>query len=77
MKDPPPQKSQWREVREATNHSLVVSFLGEGGKNLVTANATYSPMSEELLAVLNSLFGPRRCALFGADQMRCSVEVAH
>jgi hypothetical protein len=56
------------KVREATNHSLVVSFLGEGGKNLVTANATYSPMSEELLAVLNSLFGTFSANLWSAEE---------
>merc|ERR1719375_2182422 len=50
------------------NHSLVVSFLGEGGKNLVTANATYSPMSEELLAVLNSLFGTFSANLWSAEE---------
>merc|ERR1719174_3169319 len=56
------------KVKAATNHSLVVSFLGEGGKNLVTANATYSPMSEELLAVLNSLFGTFSANLWSAEE---------
>merc|ERR1719235_204009 len=45
------------KVSEATNHSLVMNFLEEGGKNLVQANATYDPMSEKLLEVLQSLYG--------------------
>jgi hypothetical protein len=56
------------KVKEATNHSLVVSFLEEGGKNLVRANATYSPMSEKLLGVLQSLYGTFSANLWTAEE---------
>jgi hypothetical protein len=57
-----------QKVREATNHSLVVSFLEEDGKNLVQANAKYSPMSEKLLGVLQSLYGTFSANLWSAEE---------
>merc|ERR1719324_2240173 len=56
------------KVREATNHSLVVSFLEEDGKNLVRANATYAPMSEKILGVLQSLYGTFSANLWTAEE---------
>merc|ERR1719389_1229644 len=56
------------KVSAATNHSLVLNFLEEGGKNLVQANATYAPMSEKLLAVLQSLYGTFSANLWTAEE---------
>merc|ERR1719375_2304216 len=50
------------------NHSLVLSFIGEDGRNLVQANATFSPMSEKLLAVLQSLYGTFSANLWTAEE---------
>merc|ERR1719375_683891 len=50
------------------NHSLVVSFLGEDGQNLVKANATFEPMSEKLLGVLQSLYGTFSANLWTAEE---------
>merc|ERR1719506_2907350 len=56
------------KVSAVTNHSLVLNFLEEGGKNLVQANATYSPMSEKLLGVLQSLYGTFSANLWTAEE---------
>ena len=56
------------KVLAATNHSLVVSFLDDGGKNLARANATFEPMSEKLLGVLQSLYGTFSANLWTAEE---------
>jgi hypothetical protein len=44
------------QVMNVTNHPAVTTFLENGGKNLVVKKVDYEPLSEKVLAVLESLY---------------------
>merc|ERR1719243_326013 len=45
-----------------------MNFLDDGGKNLARANATFEPMSEKILGVLQSLYGTFSANLWTAEE---------